>query len=129
MERTLAMDAGTFGPQVAWLAPAHHPNPFASIKDITFKDAQTSVTGADEEHGDDSQTADTQMAGAGGDPAVEPEADAQGKVSGRQARVARALPVATPPPQKQNFFQRLFGGRRTPAPLPTPPPMRRPGGR
>jgi len=69
------------------------------------------------------------MAGAGGDPAVEPEADAQGKVSGRQARVARALPVATPPPQKQNFFQRLFGGRRTPAPLPTPPPIRRSGGR
>src|SRR5438045_1330659 len=105
MERTLAMDAGTFAPQVAWLAPAHHANPFAPIKDVTFKDAQTSVSGADEEHGDDSQTADTQMAGAGGDPAVEPEADAQGKVSGRQARVARALPVATPP-QKQNFFQR-----------------------
>ena len=129
LERTLAMDAGTFSPQVAWLAPAHHPNPFTPIKDVTFKDAQTSVTGTDEEHGDDSQTADTQMAGAGDDPAVEPEADAQGKVSGRQARVARALPVATPPPQKQNFFQRLFGGHKNPAPLPTPPPVRRPGGR
>src|SRR5437868_9997074 len=128
MERTLAMEAGTFTPQVAWLAPAHHANPFTSIKEVTFKDAQSSVTGADEEHGDDSQTADTQMAGAGDDPAVEPEADAQGKVSGRQARVARALPVATPPPQKQNFFQRLFGGRRTPAPLPTPTTKRRPGG-
>ena len=128
MERTLAMDAGTFEPQVAWLAPAHHSNPFVSIKEVTFKDAQTNVAGADEEHGDDSQTPDTQMAGGGGDPAVELEADAQGKVSARQARVARALPVATPPPQ-QNFFQRLFGGRRNQAPLPTPPPARRPGGR
>jgi len=128
MERTLATDAGNFEPQVAWLAPAHHPNPFLPIKDVTFKDAQTSLTGADEEHGDDSQTADTQMAGGGGDPAVEPEADAQGRVSARQARVARALPVATPP-QRQNFFQRLFGGRRNQAPLPIPPPIRRPGGR
>src|SRR5438874_3085866 len=96
LDRTLAMDAGTFEPQVAWLAPAHHSNPFVPIKEVTFKDAQSSVAGADEEHGDDSQTADTQMAGGGGDPAVEPEADAQGKVSARQARVARALPVATP---------------------------------
>jgi penicillin-binding protein 2 len=128
MERTLAMDAGTFEPQVAWLAPAHHSNPFVSVKEVTFKDAQTNVAGADEEHGDDSQTADTQMAAGGGDPAVEPEADAQGRVSARQARTARALPVATPP-QRQNFFQRLFGGRRNQAPLPTPPPARRPGGR
>src|SRR5205085_4857265 len=87
MERTLAMDTGSFTPQVAWLAPAHHPNPFIPIKDITFKDAQTSVSG-DEEHGDDSQAVDTQMAGQGGDPDVEQAPDAQGKVSGRQARVA-----------------------------------------
>src|SRR5438132_12249668 len=79
LERTLAMDAGTFEPQVAWVAPAHHANPFAMVKDITFKDTETNAS-ADEEHGDDSQTADTQMAAAGGDPDVEQAPDAEGKV-------------------------------------------------
>src|SRR4029450_5048034 len=125
LERTLAMDAGTFEPQVAWLAPAHHPNPFAMIKDVTFKDTETSVS-TDEEHGDDSQTVDTQMAAAGGDPDVEQAPDAQGQVSARQTRVARALP-ATTPPQKRGFFQRVFGRRNPPAaiPPPTPTPSRR----
>ena len=83
------MDAGTFEPQVAWLAPAHHPNPFAMVKEVTFKDAEPNVN-TDEEHGDDSQAADTQMAAAGGDPDVEQAPDAQGQVSTRQTRVARA---------------------------------------
>jgi penicillin-binding protein 2 len=124
LERSLAMDAGNFQPQLAWLAPAHHPNPFAPIKDVTFKEAEQSVNGADEEHGDDSQAADTQMADQGGDPDVEQEADARGKVSARPARVVRAAPVLTPPPQKRGFFQRLFAPRQ-PAPAPTPPPARR----
>src|SRR5204862_110153 len=126
LDRTLAMDAGTFEPQVAWLAPAHHPNPVAMVKDITFKDTETNAS-ADEEHGDDSQTADTQMAAAGGDPDVEQAPDAEGKVGTRQTRVARALPVATPQPEKRGFFQRLFGHRNPPAaiPPPTPTPSRR----
>src|SRR4029453_6124142 len=101
LERTLGMDAGTFEPQVAWLAPAHHANPFAMIKDVTFKDTETNVS-TDEEHGDDSQAGEPQMAAAGGDPDVEQAPDAQGQVSARQARVARALPVAAPP-EKRGF--------------------------
>jgi penicillin-binding protein 2 len=126
LERTLGMDAGTFEPQVAWLAPAHHPNPFAMVKDVTFKDTEANVS-TDEEHGDDSQTADTQMAGAGGDPDVEQAPDAEGRVATRQTRVARAQPV-TPPPERRGFFQRLFGRRSTPAPAPAPTPSRRPRG-
>src|SRR6184192_951809 len=124
LDRTLAMDAWTFEPQVAWLAPAHHSNPFAMVKDITFKDTETNAS-ADEEHGDDSQTADTQMAAAGGDPDVEQAPDAEGKVGTRQTRVARALPVATPQPEKRGFFQRLFGHRNPPAAIPPPTPSRR----
>jgi hypothetical protein len=127
LERTLAMDAGNFQAQLAWLAPAHHPNPFVPFKDVTFKDAEQSVGGVDEEHGDDSQATDTQMAGGGGDPDVEQEADAQGKVSAsaKKQKVARALPAPTPE-QKRGFFQRLFGRRSTPPPAPTPVPRRRP---
>jgi penicillin-binding protein 2 len=126
LERSLAMDAGNFQPQLAWVAPAHHPNPFASIKDVTFKDAEQSV-GNDEEDSDDSQATDTQMASGDGEPEVEQEADAQGKVSAtaRKAKAARAVPVPTPPPQKRGFFQRLFGGHRNPTPAPATPPPRR----
>jgi len=119
LDRALQMDAGTFEPQVAWLAPAHHSNPFVAIKDVTFKDTETNVS-TDEEHGDDSQAADTQMAGAGGDPDVEQAPDAEGRVGARQTRVARAQAVATPPPERRGFFQRLFGRRSAPAPAPTP---------
>src|SRR4030095_12218988 len=119
LNRSLEMDAGTFEPQVAWLAPAHHPNPFVAIKDVTFKDTEANVS-TDEEHGDDSQLADTQMAGGGGDPDVEQAPAAEGKIG--KTRVARALPVATPQPERRGFFQRLFGRRNPPpaAVAPTP---------
>ncbi|PZR72423.1 MAG: penicillin-binding protein 2, partial [Chthoniobacterales bacterium] len=119
LQRALAMDAGNFQPQLAWMAPAHHPNPFAQIKDVTFKDSEQSVNSDDEEN-DQSSAVETQMADTGGDPDVEQEADARGKVKERAARVARAVPVATPPPQKRGFFQRIFGRQQAAPPAPAP---------
>jgi hypothetical protein len=121
MERSLAMDEGKFEAQVAWLPPAHKANPFQMIKEVSFKDSGIDSGSGDEENAS-SQGADVQMAGAGGDPDVEPEADSQGKVARRAAvPAARAIPLAAPQP-KRNFFQRLFGGKRQPAPPPPPPP-------
>jgi penicillin-binding protein 2 len=123
LQRTLAMDAGNFDAPLAWIAPAHHPNPFAQVKDVTFKDAEQSVN-SDEEESDQSPSVDTQMAGGGGDPDVEQEADDAGRVSRAVQRARRAQPVATPAPVRQpSFFERLFGARRVqPAP---PQPVRR----
>ncbi len=125
LERALAMEEGRFDPQLAWLAPANKPNPFAMIEAITFKDSGPNVPGTDEEKLEESDNANVQMAAADGEPDVEPEADARGKIIPRAQRVARAQPLApAPPPQKRpNFFQRLFGAR--PAPPPAPPPVRR----
>src|SRR5213592_2432788 len=120
IERTLALDEGKFDMQVAWLSPAHKANPFQMIKDVNY--AGGNVPSGDEENADDSQNADAQMASSDAAPDVEPEADSQGKVR-RRAPVARAVPVATPAPR--NFFQRLFGVRRQPAPAPPPPPPTR----
>lgn len=131
LQRTLSMDAGNFQPQLAWLAPAHHPNPFAQIKDVSYKDSEQSVNSDDEENDNNGQAPDVQMASSGGDPDVEEEADDAGKVAPVVNRVRRAQAVAAPPPppvRQPNFFERLFGGRR-PAPQPTPPPVRRPGRR
>jgi penicillin-binding protein 2 len=129
LERTLAQDEGKFDMQVAWLAPAHHANPLQLIKAVTYHDAGGNLGGEDEEDAGDSQNADAQMASADAAPDVEPEADSQGKVRRRaSAPVARAVPVAAPQPR--NFFERLFGVRRQPAPAPTPaPPTRRRGTR
>jgi penicillin-binding protein 2 len=128
LERTLAQDEGKFDMQVAWLAPAHKANPLQLIKAVTYHDAGGNLGGEDEEDASDSQNADAQMASADAAPDVEPEADSQGKVRRRaSASVARAVPVATPQPR--NFFERLFGVRRQPAPVPTPPPVRRPRSR
>jgi penicillin-binding protein 2 len=123
LERTLALEEGRFDMPVAWLAPAHRPNPFQMISAVDYKKEGPNIGGDDEENADAS-TADTQMASGGGEPDVEPEADAQGQVV-KRAKVARAVPAPTPQ-HAPNFFERLFGGRR---PTPTPPPVRRPSTR
>jgi penicillin-binding protein 2 len=123
LERALAQDENKFDMQVAWLTPAHKPNPFQMIKDVTYHDAGGNLGGEDEENADESQNATAQMASSDASPDVEPEADTQGKVRRRgTAAAARALPATTPPPR--NFFERLFG-RRQPAPAPAPPPPSR----
>jgi penicillin-binding protein 2 len=120
LERTLAQDEGNFDMQVAWTAPAHHANPLQLIKAVSY--TGSNLGSEDEEGADNSQGADAQMASDNASPDVEPEADAQGQVR-RGVRVARAAP--TPPPRQPNFFERLFGGGRRPAPQPAPTPVRR----
>ena len=122
LERILAQDAGNFDMQVAWMAPAHKENPFELIKAVTFKGSN--VGGGEDEEGAGDSSADVQMASGGGEPDVEPEADAQGKVSQRQ-RAPRAVPVAPQTQRQPSFFERLFGARPRPQ-QPTPAPRRSP---
>jgi penicillin-binding protein 2 len=134
LERTLAMDAGKFEQQVAWLDPAQKPNPFQFLESVDFKDAALNLANEDQENpSPEAQGGDVQMAASGAAPDVEPEADSAGQVANVRRRVAppRAQPVqqVAPQPQRQpGFFQRLFGPRR-PAPQPAQPapPQRRPG--
>lgn len=123
LERTVAQDEGNFDMQVAWLTPAHHPNPLELIKSVSY--AGNNLGGEDEEGADTSQSGATvQMADSGAQPDVEPEADAAGQV--KRARAPRAQPVSAPVTERpRNFFQRLFGVKRQPAPAPAPSPARR----
>jgi hypothetical protein len=123
LERSLAMDEGKFDMQVAWLPPAHKDNPFAMIKDVTYKDSLEKADDDDQEGAGDS-AASVQMAEGGSQPDVEPEADAAGQVA--RARAPRAQPVSNQVQEKpRNFFEKLFGVRRQqPAPAATPPPRR-----
>jgi hypothetical protein len=94
------------------------------IKAVSFHDTGGNLGGDDEETADQGQATTAEMATSDASPDVEPEADSQGQVRRRGAApVARAVPVAAPQPR--NFFERLFGMRRQPAPAPTPLPTRR----
>jgi penicillin-binding protein 2 len=121
LDRIVAMDEGKFDMQVAWLPPAHKPNPFLLIKEVSFREEGANVAGEDEETASGSQNATVQMATSDASPDVEPEADSQGKVR-RAVAAARAVPVAAPQ-RPRNFFERLFGVKRQPA----PPPSRKRG--
>ena len=128
LERTLAQDEGKFDMQVAWLAPAHHANPLQLIKSVAYHGAGGNLGSVDEEDANQSQSGTAQMASSDASPDVEPEADAQGKVQRRgSASAVRTAPAA--PQAGRNFFERLFGMRRQPAPAspPPPPPNRRRG--
>src|SRR2546423_2043047 len=120
LERSLAMDQGTFQQQVAWIAPARKSNPFQMIPAVEFKDSGPKLAATDEENLDGSTTSD--MANTTADPSVEPEADAAGKVK----KAPRPVVVATPPPRKPSLFERLFGVRPKPAPAPPTPPPKQP---
>ncbi len=123
LERSLALEEGKFDIPVAWLAPAHHANPLQLIKSVSYNDKGGNLGGGDEEDAPAS-TATAQMASSDAAPDVEPEADSQGKVRRKAgAAVARAVPAATP--ASRNFFQRLFGIKRQPAPAPPPQPPNR----
>ncbi|MEP7014453.1 MAG: penicillin-binding protein 2 [Verrucomicrobiota bacterium] len=121
LERIVAQDQGKFDMPVAWLAPAHHPNPLQLVKSVSY--TGSNVGGEDEEGADISQSAAVQLASANSSPDVEPEADAQGQVAQRP-RLPRAQAVATPPQRRPNFFERLFGAKPRPTAAPTPPPRR-----
>src|SRR6184192_520193 len=121
LERALAEDEGKFDMQVAWLAPAHHANPLQLIKSVAYHGAGGNLGSVDEEDANQSQSGTAQMASSDASPDVEPEADAQGKVQRRgSASAVRTAPAA--PQAPRNFFDRLFGIRRQPAPASTPPP-------
>ncbi|MGZ5537324.1 MAG: penicillin-binding protein 2 [Chthoniobacterales bacterium] len=130
LQRTLAMDEGNFDPHLAWLPPADKPNPFQMIEAVNFKDSGPDVKNDDEENLD-SSNASVQMSSSNAEPDVEPEADKRGTVIPRAQRANAKIAPAPTPPQKPNFFQRLFGARPAPQPAPTPPrgrpvPPRRP---
>src|SRR2546421_1406986 len=93
LERTLAMDQGTFDPQVAWLAPARKSNPFQMIPAVEFKDSSPKLAASDEENLDGSTN--TEMATTTANPDVELEADAAGKVADKKP--VRPAPTAAPP--------------------------------
>lgn len=116
VDECVAMEQGTFMPELAALAPANKPNPFQMIAAVNYKNAAPALAqNDDEEKPDPEQTAEKpQVRNSSATPDLRDAADAQGKLPPR----ARPQPA----PDRRNIFQRFFHPHR-PAP-PSPQPAR-----
>jgi len=122
LEECLAMDAGTFTPKLAVLAPAHKSNPFQMIAKIDYKNTDPSLqTAVDPESADASEPAhEAEIQKVGARPEIRENPDAAGKVRKKSAQGPQQ-----PQPQQEdrrNLFQRLFGIKSKPDANPTPAP-------
>ncbi|MBA3607306.1 MAG: penicillin-binding protein 2 [Chthoniobacterales bacterium] len=130
LERTFALENGTFDGQLAWLEPARKDDPYQFLEAVAFaEDGPALPLATDETNSPDARSSAAQLSGAEGAPDVEPEADARGtvKTAPRARKVLRAQPVNPPAAQPQrprNFFERMFNTRPRPA-APTPTPKKR----
>ena len=133
LEQCLAMDQGTYKPDLAFLAPARNPNPFAVIEALPdYKDA-LKVTVASEDEGTAPKTTTTtdsasiDLKSSKAKPDIRASADARGKVKGSSKN--KPVPdTSSPPPEsapKRGLFDSIFGHKPAPAPkTPTGPPLR-----
>ena len=126
LEQCLAMDQGTYKPELAFLAPARNPNPFAMIEALPdYKDAQKVTVNVEEDSAGahELSTAKVDLKSGTAKPDIRASADARGKVKGAIKNAPPGTTAPPPPPvQKRGLFDSIFG--RKPAP---PPPKTQPG--
>jgi len=125
LEQVLAMDQGTYNPQLAALKPADNPHPFneiAALPDYTDK-APALVAEGDESAPEDKASGDEpQMGGGGATPDIKADADAQGNVKAAVRKAALQKPVAAQP-DRRNLLERFFHPRTTNQPTTQPQPV------
>ncbi|MGB8356927.1 MAG: penicillin-binding protein 2 [Chthoniobacteraceae bacterium] len=122
LDECVAMEQGTYTPELKPLAPAHKDNPFAMISAVNYKNNAPALgTGDDEEAVDPNEEvhSHSQVKKSGAAPDIRPDADAGGKV-----------PVAArpqPTPDRRSIFQKFFHPGRpagTPVQQQAQPPNR-----
>lgn len=121
MEQCLAMDQGTYKPEILPLTPAKSANPFASIETLSdYKDAQKVIVSSDEDDASarEPSTAKIDLKSGSAKPDIRLGTDARGKVKGQGLSQSSQKPNHSKPTEpKRNFIDRIFG--RKPAQTPT----------
>ncbi len=119
VDECVAMDRGTFTPDLKPLAPAHSDDPFKQISLVTYKNSAPALGAAGRGiEGSNPEEADTdkpQTKKTGAQPDIRPDADAQGHLPQRAA--------PQPTPDRRSIFQKFFHPkpkRQPPPPPPTP---------
>lgn len=120
IDECIAMEKGTFTPDLKPLPPAHSDHPFDLVHEVKYANAAPALGATTDQEGpnaDSSVQQNTEEQKPAAQPDIRPEADAQGHVQ-------NATPQATP--DRRSIFQRFFNPDRsatpaTPAPTPHPP--------
>jgi penicillin-binding protein 2 len=126
LEQCIAMDQGSYTPELASLTPAHGEHPFATIAAIDYKNTEKLAI-VEESSADHASDAKVEMGSKNGaHPDLKSAPDKRGTVQKKNGATASA---PTPKPvDNRNFFQRLFGAKPSnPSPRPPPGPPARPG--
>ena len=113
LEQTLAMDQGSYTPELVTLTPAHNDHPYQMIASLDYKEGSGAKLAEEKEESASSKppAEKLQMESGRGEPDIKPEADDQG-------RVERAQPAK--PQNRRNIFERFFHPNANPKENPKP---------
>jgi len=114
LSQILAMDQGSYSPQLVALKPADNPHPFDEIAALPDYDAAPALTGPadtagpnDDSAPDNGPNAAPEMAHGAAAPDIRADADAQGSVKNAE-KMAHARKAAAPAPDRRSLLDRIF---------------------
>jgi penicillin-binding protein 2 len=109
LSQILAMDQGSYSPQLVALKPADNPHPFNEIDAMPdYNEKAPALVAAGDESATDNQgpSASPEMGGGGSAPDIRADADAGGNV--KAAIRKAAMRKAAPQPDRRNLLERIF---------------------
>jgi penicillin-binding protein 2 len=113
LSQILAMDQGTYSPQLVALKPADNPHPFdeiAALPDYSDNPAlsgSASASADDESAPDNGPNAAPEMSHGSAAPDIKADSDSQGSVKNAE-KMARAGKGAAPAPDRRSLLERIF---------------------
>jgi penicillin-binding protein 2 len=114
LSQILAMDQGSYKPQLVALKPDDNPHPFNEIDALPdyTDNAPALVASGDESAPGDGPGATPEMGAGGAAPDIKADADAQGNVKEavKKAAMHKAAPAA---PDRRNILERIFNPRQS----------------
>jgi penicillin-binding protein 2 len=111
LEQVLAMDQGTYSPQLAALKPADNPNPFNEIAALPdYSDKAPALVAAGDESAPEDKTAgdEPEMGSGGAAPDIRADADAGGSVKAALRRAAMQKKAAPAQADRRSLLERIF---------------------
>jgi len=111
LSQILAMDQGSYSPQLVSLKPADNPHPFDEITALEYSGTTPALTSTNDDSApDNGPNAAPDMARGGPAPDIRSEADAGGNVN-NAVRDARLHKNAPPAPDRRGLLERIFNPR------------------
>jgi penicillin-binding protein 2 len=114
LSQVMAMDQGSYNPQLTALAPADNPHPFDEIDALPdYKTGAPALVSTGDESAPEDRTSgyEPEMGNGGAAPDIKADADAQGSV--RAALLRASHQKAAPTPDRRSLLERIFHSRQS----------------